>query len=283
MEVSLTDFLKLKPPSFTGSDVSEKICNAMGCFNVRSVELVAFELEDVAQEWHDSLRRAREFEALVQTPGMTVSEYDIKFTQLSRYAPYLVSTKEMKIQRFVDGLVEPLFQVVASRDFNTYSAVVDCAQRIEMRTSESRVVRDRAKRLKHKGSDSPSASIVVGQRTFSVGRQQDTRQGSQLILPCHTCGGRHRERCLRATGVCFRCGQPEYINKDCTMAHQSQDSARGSTQPASFAPLVAASSNRKASGSKGRGAGTFSQGRPSGSRRQSFVGGGQARVYAITP
>ncbi|WRX09992.1 hypothetical protein QQP08_002479 [Theobroma cacao] len=49
------------------------------------------------------------------------------------------------------------------------------------------------------------------------------------------------------------------------MAHQSQDSARGSTQLASFAPSVVALSERKASGSKGRGAGTSSQGRPSGS------------------
>ncbi|WRX12726.1 Reverse transcriptase/retrotransposon-derived protein [Theobroma cacao] len=79
---------------------------------------------------------------------MTASEYDIKFTQLAWYAPYLVSTEEMKIQRFVDGLVEPLFRVVASRDFNTYSAVVDYAQWIEMRTSESRATRDRAKKAK---------------------------------------------------------------------------------------------------------------------------------------
>ncbi|WRX25513.1 Reverse transcriptase domain - like 10 [Theobroma cacao] len=42
--------------------------------------------------------------------------------RLARYAPYLVSIEEMKIQRFMDGLVEPLFKVVASRDFNTYSA-----------------------------------------------------------------------------------------------------------------------------------------------------------------
>ena len=53
-------------------------------------------------------------ETLVQTSSMTVSEYDIKFTQLARYAPYLVSTEEMKIQRFVDGLVEQLFRAVAS-------------------------------------------------------------------------------------------------------------------------------------------------------------------------
>ncbi|EOY00166.1 Uncharacterized protein TCM_009841 [Theobroma cacao] len=232
----------------------EKICKALGCSSVRSVELAAFQLEDVAQEWYSSLcrgrptnatplawsefsvafldrflplsvrnARAREFETLVQTSSMTVSEYDIKFTQLARYAPYLVSTEEMKIQRFVDGLVEPLFRAVASRDFTTYSAAVDRAQRIEMRTNESRAARDRAKRgktegyqgrrdfssggssssrqgpqrdsrLPQQGSDAPGANIRVGQRTFNSRRQQDSRQSSQVIRSCDTCGRRHSGR-----------------------------------------------------------------------------------------
>ncbi|EOX94068.1 DNA/RNA polymerases superfamily protein [Theobroma cacao] len=66
------------------------------------------------------------------------------------------------------------------------------------------------------------------------------------------------------------------------MAHQSLDSARGSTQPASSAPSVAVSSGREVSGSRGRGAGTSSQGRPSGSGHQSSIGRGQARVFALT-
>ncbi|WRX14094.1 Retrotransposon gag domain - like 10 [Theobroma cacao] len=117
--------------------------------------------------------RAREFETLVQTSSMTVSEYDIKFTQLS--------------------------WAVASRDFTTYSAIIDCAQRIEMITNESRAVRDRAKRARTEGyqgrrdfssggsssshqgpqrdsrlsqqrSDLPSASVGTGQRTFNARR-----------------------------------------------------------------------------------------------------------------
>ncbi|EOX94096.1 Uncharacterized protein TCM_003239 [Theobroma cacao] len=212
LDISLPDFLKLKPPTFSGSDASEKpqvfldkmekICKALGCSSVRSVELAAFQLEDVAQEWFSSLcrgrptnatplawsefsvafldrflplsvrnARAREFETLVQTSSMTVSEYDIKFTQLARYAPYLVSTEEMKIQRFVDGLVEPLFRAVASRDFTTYSAAVDRAQRIEMRTNESRAARDRAKRGKTEG--------YQGCRDFSSGGSSSSRQGPQ--------------------------------------------------------------------------------------------------------
>ncbi|XP_017974483.1 PREDICTED: uncharacterized protein LOC108661564 [Theobroma cacao] len=277
----------------------EKICKALGCSSVRSVELAAFRLEDVAQEWYSSLcrgrltdaaplawsefsaafldrflplnvrnARAREFEILVQTSSMTVSEYDIKFTQLSR--------------------------AVASRDFTTYSTAVDCAQRIEMRTIESRAARDRAKRARTKGyqgrrdfssggssssrqdpqrdsrlsqqmSDLPNASVGMGQRTFNARRQQDSRQSSQVIHPCNICGKRHSGRCLRTTAVCYGCGQPGYIRRNCPMAHQSQDSACGSTQPALSAPSVATSSGREATGSRGRGAGTSSQGRPYGS------------------
>ncbi|EOX93842.1 Uncharacterized protein TCM_002794 [Theobroma cacao] len=50
----------------------------------------------------------------------------------------------------------------------------------------------------------------------------------------------------------------------------------------SSAPSVAVSSGREVSGSRGRGAGTSSQGRPSGSGHQSSIGRGQARVFALT-
>ncbi|WRX19285.1 zinc finger protein [Theobroma cacao] len=281
LKISLLDFLKLKPQSFSGSDASEKpqvfldkmekICKALGCSGVRLGELVAFRLEDVA---------AREFEALVQTLSMTVSEYDIKFIQLARYAPYLVSTEEIKIQRFVDGLMEPLFRAVASRDFNTYSTVVDCAQRIKMRTSESP---QKDSRLPQQGSDLTNASIGSRQKTFSRGRQQDSRQGSQAIDRCNNYGVRHSGQCFHTMKVCYGCGQPGHIRRNCPIAHQSQDSTRGSAQPVSSAPSVATSSGRKASGSRGRGAVTSSQGKPFGSECQSSVGRGQARVYALTP
>ncbi|WRX23201.1 Reverse transcriptase domain - like 10 [Theobroma cacao] len=353
LEISLLNFLKLKPPSFLGFDAlekpqifldkMEKICNALGCSSVRLVELAAFLLEDVTQDMYSSLckgkpmdaspltwsefntafldrflplsvgnAKAREFEALVQTSSMTMSDYNIKLTQLSQYKPYLVSTEDMKIQRFVDGLMEPLFRVVASRDFNTYSATMDCAQRIEIRTSESKAARHRAKRAKTKGyqgrrdfnsgisssshqgpqrdsrlpqqgSNLTNASVGSGQKTFSEGRQQDSRQGSQVIHFCDTCGRRPSGRCLRTMRVCYGCGQSGHITKDYVMAHQSQGFSRGCTQPTSSAPLVAASSDREASGSRGRGAVTSSQGRPSRFGCQSFVGKGQARVYALTP
>ncbi|WRX28626.1 Reverse transcriptase [Theobroma cacao] len=173
---------------------------------------------------------------------MTVLDYDIKFTQLSRYAPYLVAIEEIKIQRFVDGLVEPLFRAVASRDFNTYSIAVDYAQRIEMRTSESRAVRDRVQKAKTEG--------YQGRRDFSSGISSFSRQGPQR-------DSRLPQKGSDVTSVNVGPG------KDCPITHQSQGSACGTTQPTSSAPLVAASFDRKASGSRGRGVVTSSQGRTS--------------------
>ncbi|EOY26421.1 DNA/RNA polymerases superfamily protein [Theobroma cacao] len=113
-------------------------------------------------------------------------------------------------------------------------------------------------------------------------RQQDSRQSSQVIRSCDTCGRRHSGRCFLTTKTCYGCGQPGHIRRDCPMAHQSPDFARGSTQPASSALSVVVSSGREVSGSRGKGAGTSSQGRPSGSGHQSSIGRGQARVFALT-
>ena len=87
---------------------------ALGCTPVRAVELVSFQLKDVAYEWYASFvqsrgtidlplawsefsraflahfipkrirdARAQEFEHLEQTEQMTMAEYDIQFTRLS--------------------------------------------------------------------------------------------------------------------------------------------------------------------------------------------------------
>ena len=37
---------------------------------------------------------------------MMVMAYEVKFTELARYAPYMVDTEEKKSKRFKDGLRE---------------------------------------------------------------------------------------------------------------------------------------------------------------------------------
>ena len=43
---------------------------------------------------------------------MSVDEYIKKFEELSRYAPHLVRTNELKIEQFVEGLKPELFRAM---------------------------------------------------------------------------------------------------------------------------------------------------------------------------
>ena len=145
----------------------DRLCTALGCSPVRAVELTSYQLTGVAYKWYKSLLRsqlassptldwskfynafverfmpeslrdakAREFELLKQTEGMSVLEYDTKFNQLARYAPHMVVTDNMKAKRFANGLKEYLFRVVPLTRTSTYSDVLDMTLRFEVRAKE---------------------------------------------------------------------------------------------------------------------------------------------------
>ena len=96
--------------------------------------------------------RAREFEHLEQIEQMSVAEYDIPFTRLSRYAPHLIATEQLKVERFVNGLRDYLFRSIQISDVTTYADVLDAALRLELRVRESQAKRESRKKSKSEGS-----------------------------------------------------------------------------------------------------------------------------------
>ena len=58
---------------------------------------------------------------------MSVDEYITKFEELSRYAPHLFRTNELKIEQFVEGLKPELFRdvTVSESEGMTFAKVVD--------------------------------------------------------------------------------------------------------------------------------------------------------------
>ena len=68
--------------------------------------------------------KAREFELLKQTKGMSILDYDTRFNQMAMYAPHMVVTDNMKAKRFANGLREYLFRAVPLTR-TTYSDVLD--------------------------------------------------------------------------------------------------------------------------------------------------------------
>jgi len=101
-EVSLTSFMKLSPPMFSGSDVQEDpqafldevswICKGLGCSSVRMVELAAFRLRDVARGWYETMTFAR-------PAGSSSPEWD-EFAQrfLAHFLPQ--SVRDSKAREF---------------------------------------------------------------------------------------------------------------------------------------------------------------------------------------
>jgi hypothetical protein len=111
--------------------------------------------------------RKEEFLALKQGP-MSVSEYKVKFLQLSRYAPKDVNT-DAKIQyHFLRGLVDPLHYQLMNHTFPTFQHLID---RTIMTERKRRDMEDR----KHKigGSQVGSSSCP----RYSGNSPQQIKQG----------------------------------------------------------------------------------------------------------
>ncbi|WP_368858375.1 hypothetical protein, partial [Streptomyces clavifer] len=72
---------------------------------------------------HIREQKLREFQALVQG-DMTVYQYELRFTQLSRFAEALITPESERIRRFVDGLRDDIQLHMTCIDYPTYEEAV---------------------------------------------------------------------------------------------------------------------------------------------------------------
>ncbi|KAK4729546.1 hypothetical protein R3W88_022534 [Solanum pinnatisectum] len=144
MATRLIDFTRMNPPMFFGSKVGKdpqefveevfKITDAMGVTSIEKAELAAYQLKGMAQVWYTQWKRNRlegegpigwevfkkafldrffprekreekveEFINLRQG-GMSVEEYSLKFTKLSKYASSMVADPRDEMSRYVTGI-----------------------------------------------------------------------------------------------------------------------------------------------------------------------------------
>jgi len=140
----IRDFTRMNPPEFHGSKQNEdpqdfieeifKIVDIMGVASSVKAELVAYQFKGIAQTWFNQwkasralddgpitwedfkvafldhyfpmeLREAkmREFLNLKQG-GMSVRDYVLRFSKLSKYAPTMMEDPRVKMGQFVSGL-----------------------------------------------------------------------------------------------------------------------------------------------------------------------------------
>ena len=107
--------------------------------------------------------KARQFEQLRQGE-MTITEYRNKFLQLSKFAPHLVSTQQLRVSRFTYGLRDNIFRSVFVNDDTTFEQAVNMALRMEERQIESRMEQRQQKKAKGVGSTSGVVKEGVSHR-----------------------------------------------------------------------------------------------------------------------
>ena len=82
-------------------------------------------------------RREDEFMGLRQR-GMTVEQYEVQFTKLSKYAPDAVNTEEKRRKRFEKGLIIEIQAAMATARAETYTEMVETTQKIKDRQNKLR-------------------------------------------------------------------------------------------------------------------------------------------------
>jgi len=78
-----------------------------------------------------------------------VDKYDLKFTQLSRYAKHLLPIKKWRVKRFIRGLKSSMYIMMVSQVFSFYSSAIVSTRLIEAQELEDMAV-GQSKRLKKK-------------------------------------------------------------------------------------------------------------------------------------
>ncbi|KAH7839539.1 hypothetical protein Vadar_005460 [Vaccinium darrowii] len=261
-ELSIREFLKLKPPTFTGGmdptranawlESIKKIFKVMRCSETHKVGLASYQLEGEAHRWWtmkeqseprmgwtrflvvfrekyipQSIQDAKctEFQQLKQKGQMTVSEYEAEFTNLAQYAPHMVATENMKARKFEDGLKPEIRKVVRPMRLPTYAEVVDRALIIEQENEESRRLFESRKRQRFNSGKKSGGGSFKKQNTGN----QAGKPNNPLPL-CATCGKPHTGVCLAATGGCFNCGKVGHLKKDCPNLRPGMITAQNSGQ-----------------------------------------------------
>ena len=102
--------------------------------HVAALEMTWTEFEELFNEKYfpESIRHMKEVEFIKLTQGnMTVSQYEAKFAELSRFASHLVDDEARMTRMFLRGLKPKIRQHLISHKLCLYSDVVDRAQIVE--------------------------------------------------------------------------------------------------------------------------------------------------------
>ncbi|XP_057250746.1 uncharacterized protein LOC104908979 [Beta vulgaris subsp. vulgaris] len=203
-----------KPPNYDGKpdptefeewlNGMEKLFDATQCPDKWKVNFVVFYLKGQADLWWKTAREMQidldldgkmetEFTHLRQR-GMSVLEYAVKFNELARFAPDVVSTDRQRMNRFEGGLNLNLQERLAVNMSKSYQELYDRAINVERNMKLRKEVYEGGKR-KAKPHDSHSNNNNFNKKPNTGYSRNDQKQ----IPRCNKCGrqGHMTNECRR--------------------------------------------------------------------------------------
>jgi len=151
-----------------------------------------------------------------------VEQYAARFIKLSRFALYLVPTEDLKARKFKWDLQPRIMSQVVAFEIGNLTDLVNKAAVVERILNINAEHFNQRKRSAPQGSPYGGNSHDHNKRRFNptvvrnTTPQQPHRHGGGGQRPtCHTCGKMRSGRCRVVQPVCYQCGGPGHLVKDC--------------------------------------------------------------------
>ncbi|KAL3645406.1 hypothetical protein CASFOL_010586 [Castilleja foliolosa] len=159
--------------------------------------------------------------------GMSVTDYERKFNELSRFAPHLVSTDAKKSTRFKKSLRPNLGGILAAQGTLPYTELVKRAEDVEATIggfeggSKSVVMPEKRKWNEDNYGNNYKQARVGGDDQYAKGNNKPR---------CRDCGKHHFGACIKGHGKCYRCHLPGHNANNCPRSNQKFGAPQGQGQ-----------------------------------------------------